>query len=67
MTARDLACVAAARPRFAGGDSSCSRAAGRTGLELSIVDAVVAAPGGSAHVDSGPRRTVFAVWLPTHS
>ncbi|MDQ2880529.1 MAG: HAMP domain-containing histidine kinase [Actinomycetota bacterium] len=53
--------------RFARGDSSRSRAAGSTGLGLSIVDAVVAAHGGSVDVTSVPGRTVFTVRLPLHS
>ena len=51
--------------RFARGSSSRSRANGSTGLGLSIVDAVVAAHGGSVTVDSVPGRTAFSVWLPS--
>ncbi|MFI7540084.1 sensor histidine kinase [Actinoplanes sp. NPDC049599] len=50
--------------RFARGDSSRSRAAGSTGLGLSIVHAVVTAHGGTVAVRSGPGRTEFTVRLP---
>ncbi len=50
--------------RFARADTSRSRAAGSTGLGLSIVDAVVAAHGGRVEVASRPGDTVFAVHLP---
>jgi two-component system, OmpR family, sensor kinase len=50
--------------RFARGDSSRSRAAGSTGLGLSIVYAVVTAHGGTVSVDSRPGRTEFTVRLP---
>jgi two-component system OmpR family sensor kinase len=50
--------------RFARGDSSRSRAAGSTGLGLSIVSAVVAAHRGTVSVDSRPGHTVFTVTLP---
>jgi two-component system OmpR family sensor kinase len=50
--------------RFARGDSSRSRAAGSTGLGLSIVHAVVTAHRGQVSVDSVPGRTVFTVTLP---
>ncbi len=51
--------------RFARGDSSRSRAAGSTGLGLSIVHAVVTAHGGTVSVCSAPGRTEFTVRLPT--
>jgi two-component system OmpR family sensor kinase len=50
--------------RFARGDSSRSRAAGSTGLGLSIVHAVVTAHQGRVTVDSRPGRTEFIVTLP---
>jgi two-component system OmpR family sensor kinase len=50
--------------RFARGDSSRSRAAGSTGLGLSIVAAVVAAHRGRVAVESRPGQTVFTVALP---
>ena len=50
--------------RFARGDSSRSRAAGSTGLGLSIVAAVVAAHRGQVSVQSRPGQTVFTVILP---
>ena len=50
--------------RFARGDSSRSRAAGSTGLGLSIVHAVVTAHGGHVTVDSAPGRTAITVTLP---
>jgi two-component system OmpR family sensor kinase len=50
--------------RFARGDSSRSRAAGSTGLGLSIVAAVVDAHGGAVTVDSRAGRTAFLVRLP---
>jgi two-component system OmpR family sensor kinase len=50
--------------RFARGDSSRSRAAGSTGLGLSIVSAVVTAHGGRVMVTSAPGRTRFTVLLP---
>jgi two-component system, OmpR family, sensor kinase len=51
--------------RFARGDSSRSRAAGSTGLGLSIVYAVVTAHGGNVSVQSVPGRTEFTVTLPS--
>jgi two-component system, OmpR family, sensor kinase len=50
--------------RFVRGDSSRSRAAGSTGLGLSIVAAVIAAHRGSVSVDSRPGWTRFTVTLP---
>jgi len=50
--------------RFARGDSSRSRAAGSTGLGLSIVHAVVTAHGGKVAVQSQPGHTQFTVLLP---
>jgi two-component system OmpR family sensor kinase len=50
--------------RFARGDSSRSRAAGSTGLGLSIVHAVVTAHRGRVTVSSEPGRTQFTVLLP---
>ncbi|MGM1061206.1 sensor histidine kinase [Saccharothrix sp. Mg75] len=50
--------------RFTRGDTSRSRAAGSTGLGLSIVAAVVAAHGGAVRVDSRPGRTTFTARLP---
>ena len=51
--------------RFARGDSSRSRAAGSTGLGLSIVAAVVGAHDGEVSVASTPGRTTFTVSLHT--
>jgi two-component system OmpR family sensor kinase len=51
--------------RFARGDSSRSRAAGSTGLGLSIVAAVVAAHRGQVSMQSRPGQTVFTVILPS--
>jgi two-component system OmpR family sensor kinase len=50
--------------RFARGDSSRSRAAGSTGLGLSIVHAVVTAHRGHVSVQSVPGQTIFTVVLP---
>jgi two-component system, OmpR family, sensor kinase len=53
--------------RFARGSSSRARpdgSTGSTGLGLSIVQAVVAAHGGTVRVASAPGRTSFTVWLP---
>jgi len=41
-----------------------SRDGGGTGPGLSIVAAVVAAHGGSVHIESGPGRTAVTVLLP---
>ncbi|KJK42146.1 hypothetical protein UK23_38595 [Lentzea aerocolonigenes] len=49
--------------RFARGDSSRSRAAGSTGLGLSIVAAVVGAHDGQVSVQSVPGKTEFTVSL----
>ncbi|MDX8053154.1 HAMP domain-containing sensor histidine kinase [Lentzea sp. BCCO 10_0798] len=51
--------------RFARGDSSRSRAAGSTGLGLSIVAAVVGAHDGEVSVASKPGHTTFTVSLKT--
>ncbi|WP_086665059.1 sensor histidine kinase [Lentzea kentuckyensis] len=51
--------------RFARGDSSRSRAAGSTGLGLSIVSAVVGAHNGDVSVTSAPGHTTFTVSLHT--
>ncbi|MFI9009410.1 sensor histidine kinase [Actinosynnema sp. NPDC053489] len=50
--------------RFSRGDTSRSRAAGSTGLGLSIVAAVVASHDGSVRLASRPGRTTFTVHLP---
>jgi two-component system, OmpR family, sensor kinase len=50
--------------RFVRGDSSRSRAAGSTGLGLSIVAAVVAAHHGTVSVTSQPGFTRFLITLP---
>jgi two-component system OmpR family sensor kinase len=50
--------------RFARGDASRSRAAGSTGLGLSIVSAIVTAHDGEVSVQSRPGRTEFTVELP---
>ena len=50
--------------RFVRGDSSRSRAAGSTGLGLSIVAAVIAAHNGTVSVTSEPGRTRFLITLP---
>jgi len=50
--------------RFVRGDSSRSRAAGSTGLGLSIVAAVIAAHHGTVGVTSVPGRTRFLITLP---
>jgi two-component system, OmpR family, sensor kinase len=50
--------------RFVRGDSSRSRAAGSTGLGLSIVAAVIAAHHGTVAVSSQPGHTRFTITLP---
>jgi len=50
--------------RFARGDSSRNRAAGSTGLGLSIVAAVAGAHGGTVDLSSKPSDTTFSVVLP---
>ena len=50
--------------RFTRGDGSRSRAAGSTGLGLSIVHAVVTSHGGKVGVRSRPGQTIFTVMLP---
>lgn len=50
--------------RFVRGDDSRSRAAGSTGLGLSIAEAIVRAHRGSIDVESEPGRTVFRVRIP---
>jgi two-component system, OmpR family, sensor kinase len=51
--------------RFARGDTSRNRAAGSTGLGLSIVAAVAHAHGGTVDLHSEPGDTTFTVLLPT--
>jgi len=50
--------------RFARGDTSRNRAAGSTGLGLSIVAAVAQAHGGTVELTSQPGDTCFSVLLP---
>ncbi len=50
--------------RFTRADSSRSRAAGSTGLGLSIVSAVVSAHAGDVSVQSSPGRTCVTITLP---
>ena len=50
--------------RFTRGDDSRNRAAGSTGLGLSIVDAVAKSHGGSVELSSIPGDTTFTVLLP---
>jgi two-component system OmpR family sensor kinase len=50
--------------RFARGDTSRNRAAGSTGLGLSIVAAVAQAHGGTVELQSKPGDTTFSVVLP---
>jgi two-component system OmpR family sensor kinase len=51
--------------RFTRGDDSRNRAAGSTGLGLSIVDAVAKSHGGKVQLASVPGDTTFTVLLPT--
>ncbi|HEV7173265.1 HAMP domain-containing sensor histidine kinase [Pedococcus sp.] len=51
--------------RFTRGDDSRNRAAGSTGLGLSIVDAVARSHGGTVELASAPGDTTFTVLLPT--
>lgn len=60
----DLA--AEAFDRFSRGDSSRTRASGGAGLGLSLVEAIVAAHGGSATVASAAGDTTFTVTLPAN-
>jgi two-component system OmpR family sensor kinase len=50
--------------RFTRGDDSRNRAAGSTGLGLSIVDAVAKSHGGNVELRSKPGDTTFTVVLP---
>jgi two-component system OmpR family sensor kinase len=50
--------------RFTRGDDSRNRAAGSTGLGLSIVDAVAKSHGGRVELSSTPGATSFTVLLP---
>jgi two-component system OmpR family sensor kinase len=50
--------------RFTRGDDSRNRAAGSTGLGLSIVDAVAQSHGGRVELESRPGATRFSVILP---
>ncbi|SDP60299.1 two-component system, OmpR family, sensor kinase [Pedococcus dokdonensis] len=50
--------------RFTRGDDSRNRAAGSTGLGLSIVDAVAKSHGGDVELRSSPGDTTFTVLLP---
>jgi two-component system OmpR family sensor kinase len=50
--------------RFTRGDDSRNRAAGSTGLGLSIVDAVARSHGGTVELNSAPGHTTFTVLLP---
>ncbi|WP_406833025.1 HAMP domain-containing sensor histidine kinase [Pedococcus sp. KACC 23699] len=52
--------------RFTRGDDSRNRAAGSTGLGLSIVDAVAKSHGGRVELHSSPGDTTFSVLLPAH-
>ena len=50
--------------RFTRGDSARTRESGGAGLGMSLVEAIVAAHGGSVGVDSKPGDTTFTVRLP---
>jgi two-component system, OmpR family, sensor kinase len=50
--------------RFTRGDAARVRAAGSTGLGLSIVQAVAQAHGGRVELTSSPGSTMFTVLLP---
>jgi two-component system OmpR family sensor kinase len=50
--------------RFTRGDDSRNRAAGSSGLGLSIVDAVAKSHGGNVELSSTPGKTTFTVLLP---
>jgi two-component system OmpR family sensor kinase len=50
--------------RFTRADASRTRDSGGAGLGLALVQAIAAAHGGTAHVESRPGSTVFTVTLP---
>ena len=56
--------AARAFERFYRGDSSRTRSSGGTGLGLAIVAALVAAHGGSVHLDADDAGSTFTVRLP---